>query len=294
MRVQDFFFKDESVRANICSFLVVYVVTIYLYICIYHRKKVMRVQAASYDHKPALLGVSLSYKLSSSFCIFRSLIMILSIILLLIPIINGVPLNSYYLIDIDQNISLNTSYCSNILTNDHTYRIPKQCHRHLLCNPYYCDDQSFRCIKIRESLCCLNQYFQSNCEYNNSNRIKDLFRSIYFQISIEHGYCEINLERIEKHDQAYCIANIDESIETTTTMISTSIRSFIKYFHRRSSTVQPNRYHHRLAIRQNYSALANLDYLQRVTIIEANISSKSSRIFRNSLLIISFLFSILN
>jgi hypothetical protein len=222
--------------------------------------------------------------------------MIRSIFLLLIPIINGVPLNSYYLIDIDHNISSNTSYCSNILTTDQTYRIPKQCHHHLLCNPYYCDDQSFRCIKIRETLCCLNEYFQSNCKNDHSNRIKDLFRSVYFQISIEHGYCEINLERIEKHDQAYCIANMDEPIQTTTTTIaSSSIRPFLKYFHRHSSTLRPHRYHHhRLATRQNYSSLANLDYLRRVTIIEANISSKSSRIFRDSLLIISFLFLILS
>jgi hypothetical protein len=116
-------------------------------------------------------------------------------------------------------------------------------------------------------------------------------------MSIEHGYCEINLERIEKHDQAYCIANIEQPIEMTmtTTTASTSIRPFFKYFHRRSSTVRPNRHnnHHRLATRQNYSSLANFDYLRRVTIIEANVSSKSSRIFRDSLLIISSLFSIL-
>ena len=224
--------------------------------------------------------------------------MIRSIFLLFsISIINGVPMNSYYLIDIDQNVSVNTSYCSNILTNEHTYRIPNQCHHHLLCNPYYCDDQSFRCVKIRESLCCLNKYLHSKCEHENFNRIKDLFRSVYFQISIDHGYCEINLERIEKQDQAYCIANIEQPIEMTTmttTTTTTTIRSFFKYFHRRSSTLRPNRHqHHRLAARQNYSSLANFDYLQRVTIIEANVSSKSSRIFRNSLLILSFLFSIL-
>ena len=76
----------------------------------------------------------------------------------LISIINGLPSNSYYLIDIDNNISTNESYCSNILINDQIYRIPKECQHHLICDPYYCDDKSFRCIKIRETLCCLNKY----------------------------------------------------------------------------------------------------------------------------------------
>jgi hypothetical protein len=90
---------------------------------------------------------------------------------LLIPILNGLPSNSYYLIDIDNNFSSNESYCSNIFTNEQIYRIPKQCHHHLLCDPYYCDDKSFRCIKIRETLCCLYKYFQLNCQLDNSIRI---------------------------------------------------------------------------------------------------------------------------
>jgi hypothetical protein len=214
---------------------------------------------------------------------------IFSIFLLLIPIINGIPSNSFYLIDINNNLSLNESYCSNILINEQIYRIPKQCHHHLLCNPNYCDDKSFRCIKIRETLCCLYNYLQLNCQQEDSNRIKDLFRSVYFHISIEHGYCEINLERIEKNDQAYCIANIEE----TTTIVSSSIRSSFKYFHRHSPTLRPHRYRHRLATRQNYSSLPNLDYLQRFTIIEENISSKYSRIFLDYFLIISLLFLLL-
>jgi hypothetical protein len=221
---------------------------------------------------------------------------ILLVLLLLIPIINGIPSNSYYLIDIDNSLSSsNESYCSNILINEQIYRIPNQCRHHLLCDPYYCDDKSFRCLKIREALCCLNTYFQSNCQEENLMKIKDLFRSIYFHISIEHGYCEINLERIEKNDQAYCIANNEEitTTTTTTTVISSSSRSSFRYFHRRLSTLRTNRFHHRLAARQNYSSLANLDYLRRVTIIEENISSKSSKIFIDFFILTSFLFTIL-
>ncbi len=216
----------------------------------------------------------------------------LPVFFLLIPIINGIPSNSYYLIDIDNNLSLNESYCSNILINEQIYRIPKQCHHHLLCNPYYCDDKSFRCIKIRETLCCLYKYFQLNCQQNNSIQIKDLFRSVYFHISIEHGYCEINLERIEKYDQTYCIDNIEETTQMMT-MVSSSIRTSFKYFHRHPSSLRPYRYRHRIATRQNYSSLANLDYLRRFTIVEENISSKCTRMFRNCFLVISLLLSIL-
>ncbi|UJR33824.1 hypothetical protein I4U23_021248 [Adineta vaga] len=210
-------------------------------------------------------------------------------ILLFIPIISGLPSNSFYLIELDQKSSSNETYCSNIFTNQQTYRLPKECHKHLLCDPYYCDDKSFRCMKIRETLCCLHQYFQSHCQEDNVNRLKDQFRSVYFQISIEHGYCEINLERIEKNDQAYCIADIieepksSEAIKTTTTttmiLLDTSTRSTFKHFYRRTSTIRSNRHRHRIAIRPNYSSLANLDYLRQVTIIEENISSKCSRIF---------------
>ncbi|CAF0734373.1 unnamed protein product [Rotaria sp. Silwood1] len=221
-------------------------------------------------------------------------IIFLAIVFLLIPIISCLPSNSFYLINIDNNLLSNESYCSNILINQHIYRIPKQCHHHLLCNSYYCDDKPFRCMKIRETLCCLYKYFQLNCQQDNFIQIKDLFRSVYFYISIEHGYCEINLERIEKNDQAYCISTIEEtttkilSTQTIKTTVSSTIRSSFKYFHRRLSSLYP----HRIATRQNYSSLTNLDYLRQVTIIE-NVSSKCSKIFIDCFLIIIFLLSIL-
>lgn len=131
-------------------------------------------------------------------------------ILLFIKFLLIISSDCYYLIDLDRNISLNDNYCSNMLINKDLYRIPNQCHKHLLCNGYHCDDQSFRCVKIRETLCCLYKYIEENCE---KDLLKDQFRSIYFHISIQHGYCEINLERIEQNDHSYCLAN---HIETTT------------------------------------------------------------------------------
>ncbi|CAF1232752.1 unnamed protein product [Rotaria magnacalcarata] len=226
---------------------------------------------------------------------------ILSVIFLSMPIVNGLPSNAYYLIDINNSALSNESYCSNILVNQEVYRIPEQCQHHLLCTPYYCDDKSFRCIKIREALCCLYKYFQSNCQQDNTFRVKDLFRSVYFQISIEHGYCEINLERIERNDQAYCIADEQETQLTTTQTVPTTvpspIRSSVKYFHRRPSLSSLLHHHHHhqsphlTAVRQNYSMLLNSDHLRRFTIIE-NVPSTSSRIFINCFLIIIFLLSI--
>lgn len=198
------------------------------------------------------------------------------LVVFLIPMINGLPSNTYYLIDIANNTSSNESFCSTPLINDQFYRIPQACQHHLLCDPYSCDDQSFRCVKIRESLCCLQNYLQQHCERENFLRTKDLFRSVYFHVSIEHGYCEINLERIEKSDQAYCLGNNQEA---TTTTISSSTRSTFKHFHRRLSTIRPPRNRHRLANRQNYSSLANLDYLRQVTIVEANLLSSAPRKF---------------
>ncbi|CAF2335187.1 unnamed protein product [Rotaria sp. Silwood2] len=219
-------------------------------------------------------------------------IILLVIVFLLSPIINCLASNSFYLLRIDNNLLSNESYCSNILINQHIYRIPKQCHYHLLCNSYNCDDQSFRCTKIRETLCCLYKYFQLNCQEDNFIRIKDLFRSVYFYMSIEHGYCEINLERIEKNDQTYCISNIEETkiitTQTLRTIVSSTVRSSFKYFHRRPSSLHP----HRVATRQNYSSLTSLDYLRQVTIIE-NVTSKCSKIFIDCFLIIIFLLSIL-
>lgn len=119
--------------------------------------------------------------------------------------------HSYYLIDIDTIFSS----CSNISINKTRYGIPHLCRKHLLCHPYHCDDQSFRCVKIRESLCCLSQYIDKFCSTNRT--YKDRFRSIYFHISIEHGYCEINLERVEQNDPSYCLTNQLEMTTTTTT-----------------------------------------------------------------------------
>jgi hypothetical protein len=196
------------------------------------------------------------------------------IVVLFIASIDGIPSNSYYLIDIAQNSSSNENYCSNLLINEQIYRIPQPCQHHLLCDPYYCDDQTFRCVKIRETLCCLRQYLQLTCQDEHFVRTRDRFRSVYFHMSIEHGYCEINLERIEKHDQAYCLANDDQvrtSTSTATSLLST--RSTYKHFHRRLSTLRTHRNHHRLATRQNHSSLNNFDYLRQVTIIDDNLLS---------------------
>jgi hypothetical protein len=62
---------SESMSVNICSLLVRDVVTIYLNIALNEgsereREGVMRVQAAAYELKPALLGVSLFNEASSS------------------------------------------------------------------------------------------------------------------------------------------------------------------------------------------------------------------------------------
>jgi hypothetical protein len=170
----------------------------------------------------------------------------------------AIPSNSYYLIDIDMNLSSNTSYCSNILINKDLYHIPVQCHSHLLCNPYHCDDKSFRCMKIRETLCCLYKYIQENC---SKDKFKDHFRSIYFHISIQHGYCEINLERIEQNDQSYCIANHPEPTTMSVSRLSK------KYIHR---------YRHHLTTRLTQTK---------------NLSSKSSFIQTNLIvLLLSMLF----
>ncbi|CAF5011724.1 unnamed protein product [Rotaria sp. Silwood1] len=185
------------------------------------------------------------------------------LLLLLINNISSKSLNSYYLIDIDRNFSLNNnSYCSNILINKNLYYIPNQCHKHVLCNRYNCDDKSYRCIKIREILCCLYKYIQKYCQKDN---LKEQFRFIYFHISIQHGYCEINLERIEQNDQSYCISN---NIETTTTTISLSHLS-LKYFHRYYS--------------RSTSQLSNINYLQYDT---TTITSKSSFICVNFIILL--------
>ncbi|CAF3966884.1 unnamed protein product [Rotaria sp. Silwood1] len=99
--------------------------------------------------------------------------------LLLLLNVQIISSNSYYLIDIDKNISFNTSYCSNILINKNLYRLPNQCHKHLLCYRYNCDYRLYRCMKIRETLCCLYKYIKKYCQKEN---FKDHFRFIYFHI----------------------------------------------------------------------------------------------------------------
>lgn len=220
-------------------------------------------------------------------------------VFLLISLINGLPSKSYYLIDLVNSDIPNENYCSNILINQELYRIPEQCRHHLLCNPYYCDDKSFRCVKIREALCCLHKYFQTNCQQDNTVRIKDLFRSIYFQMSIEHGYCEINLERIERNDGAYCIANSEETQSTTTAVIipssitlSTTMRSSIKYVQRRPNSLNHYQNRQRIASRQNYSVLLNSDHLRHFNVKE-NVASTCSTVFINVFLFVILLLTIL-
>lgn len=163
------------------------------------------------------------------------------------------PLRTFYLLDIDHRSSFNTSFCSDSLIDGEFYRIPRQCQKHLQCHSFHCDEQSFRCVKIRETLCCLKRYFHRHCSKSERQQIKDQFRSVYFHVSIEHGYCEINLERIEKLDENYCLADPPESFDrsiSTTTM-----------------KIERHRTRHRLASRTN-----------RSLIIE-HFSSKSSSIF---------------
>lgn len=182
------------------------------------------------------------------------------VLLLFVNIITAISSKSYYLIDIDMNVIRNGSSCPDILVNNHAYHIPNQCHKHALCSSYNCDDKLLRCIKIRETLCCLYKHIEKNCRKEN---LRDQFRSIYFHASIQHGYCEINLERIEQNDSSYCVGNYTE---TTTLSSNLSLKNF-------------PRYQHRLTTR-----LSKINYLQHQTI---NISSKSSIIFTN--FIVTFL-----
>lgn len=175
-------------------------------------------------------------------------ISIVFLLFLFIKLNISMSLNSYYLIDIDTNSSINNNSCTNIFLNKNLYHIPHQCHKHLLCTTDQCDDKSFRCIKIRETLCCIYKYIQKYC--SNEQILKDQFRLIYFHISIQHGYCEINLERIEQNDHSYCLAN---HFEITTTAVSLS--------HLPLKRFQQNR--HRLAATQSSH-------------LPTNISSKSS------------------
>ncbi|CAF1363028.1 unnamed protein product [Rotaria sp. Silwood1] len=72
--------------------------------------------------------------------------------LLLLLNVQIISSNSYYLIDIDKNISFNTSYCSNILINKNLYRLPNQCHKHLLCYRYNCDYRLYRSVGYQPTL----------------------------------------------------------------------------------------------------------------------------------------------
>jgi hypothetical protein len=136
-----------------------------------------------------------------------------------------IPSKSYYLIDIDTNVSLD-NYCLNISAKRDLYSIPRPCHHHLLCDSYNCDERSFRCVKLRETLCCLHTYIQRHCRDVN---LKDHFRSIYFHTSIQHGYCEINLERIEQRDHSYCLTNHLDS--STIPSSPVSLKRLHRYHH---------------------------------------------------------------
>ena len=178
------------------------------------------------------------------------------LLFLCIGLVLTVERKSYYLIDLDRHASLNTSNCSSLVHRDQSYRIPRLCHSHLLCSPSSCDDPSFRCVKLRETLCCAQRHLRRSCPDDDLRRLKDQFRSLYFDVSIEHGYCEINLERIEQDDRSYCIAMIKED-----------------------STSAPRlawRSAHRLAARPNRSTLAQLDDFRRDSIIFGQQSMASS------------------
>ncbi|CAF0759417.1 unnamed protein product [Adineta ricciae] len=138
-----------------------------------------------------------------------------SVLVIVIQIVSS---NAYYLIDINEDLTLESAnYCTNLSIHRDLSSIPRQCHRHLYCGSYNCEEQSFRCVKIREALCCLYDYLQSNC---SKEKFKDHFRSVYFHTSLQHGYCEINLERIEQDADSYCLANLKE----TTTSFSLPLK----------------------------------------------------------------------
>lgn len=121
--------------------------------------------------------------------------------------------HSSYLIDVDS--SWNSVDCSTLFDGADLHRIPRLCHWHLLCSPSSCDDSSFRCVKLRETLCCVEQFIRRSCPVADLRRLKARFRSFYFDVSIEDGYCEINLERIEREDRSYCIASSHRSSSVT-------------------------------------------------------------------------------
>ncbi|CAF0934265.1 unnamed protein product, partial [Didymodactylos carnosus] len=178
-------------------------------------------------------------------------------------------INSYYLLNIDDNLNDTQSssvICDNLLTEQQTYRIPRQCLTHFYCDSSKCDDQQFRCVKLRESLCCLYKYFTKNCRLNT---IKENFRYIYFQLSIQHGYCEINLERIENTDETYCIAEDDfRQLQTTTPFYRhyDYLKPHTKHTYQQHPRVLKTAKHYRrkqhTAARYNHS---NNDYYPRKT-----------------------------
>ena len=188
------------------------------------------------------------------------------------------PSNPYNLIHVDSDLSSsNASYCSTSFIQNDVYRIPRQCHAHLVCDPYYCDDKSFRCTKLREILCCLYDHVQTHCPADQFAKTRDHFRAMYFHMSIQHGYCEINLERIEKNDYSYCLVT-DLDTSTTSTTTTTSLpRTSYKYIHR---------YRHRLASRPNRSLVSNFDYLRRESIVQRNVSSACALIETSCLLVL--------
>jgi len=143
--------------------------------------------------------------------------------------------NGYYLLELNRNHSSIESYCSIEYFDGVSYQIPRQCHRHVQCASSNCDDRQFHCVKLRETLCCLYDFVRSTCVNRNVN---ERFRSVYFHVSIQYGFCEINLERIEQQDRTYCLNNYVETsvrsvvyeIQSKSRMISVPYQFFIICF----------------------------------------------------------------
>ncbi|CAF0899505.1 unnamed protein product [Didymodactylos carnosus] len=180
---------------------------------------------------------------------------------------------SYYLLNVDVNSNDSQSssiICDNLFTEQQTYRIPRECLSHFYCDLSKCDEHQFRCVKLRESLCCLYKYFTKHCRLNT---IKENFRYIYFQLSVQHGYCEINLERIENNDETYCIADEDNFRQPQTTTV---FYPHYHHHHMKHHTQQTSEHHHlrilkttkhyrrkqNIATRHNHST--NPHYLRKV------------------------------
>jgi len=221
----------------------------------------------------------------------RIFVLSFPLLLLIFKIVQTTTSQSYYLLDVDlssNNNETETVLCSNLQISQ-TYRIPRQCLKHFYCDPVYCDDKQFRCVKVRESLCCLHKYFLNNCQQNR-DEIKEQFRLIYFQISLLHPYCEINLERIEKNDDTYCIAVDDRELSTTTMTIPSPIRIYRPYHHRnrhlKPSFYNPTATSNYFNYKQKYKPAArhnnsNTHYLRKITFNDPTVNNLN-RFYHNS------------